>query len=115
MATQKEIHINRPVEYTIKPPFPNNILVELNNTCNLNCIFCRHDKMKRKIRECDREFTFDLIKQAYDNGSREIGFAMMCEPLLKKDLAKYISYCKNLGYIYIYIYQVMVYLQRLTV
>lgn len=103
MATQKEIYLTRPVEYTLKPPFPHNILVELNNTCNHNCIFCRHDKMKRKIRECDRDFTLDLIKQAHSNGSREIGFAMMCEPLMKKDLVDYISYCKKLGYEYIYL------------
>ena len=99
----KELRMERKVVFTERPPFPENMLVELTNKCNHQCIFCHYRLMSRKKADCNREFTFDIIKQAYDNGTREIGFYMIGEPFLKRDLEEYIAYAHNLGFTYIYL------------
>ena len=99
----KELRVGRKFVFTDRPPFPENMLVELTNKCNHQCIFCHYRLMNRKKADCDREFTLDIIKQAYDNGTREIGFYMIGEPFLKPDLEEYIAYAHNLGFTYIYL------------
>ena len=59
--------------------------------------------MSRKITECDKELAFNLMEQAYNLGSREIGFYMVGEPFLKKDLAEFVAHSKKIGYTYTYI------------
>ena len=43
------------------------------------------------------------MKQAYENGTREVGFYMIGEPFICNDLAEYVSCAKGLGYEYIYL------------
>lgn len=93
----------REVVYESTPPFPRNMLVELTNLCNHNCIFCAHNKMKRKQGFCDRDKMIDIIEQAFLNGTREIGFYMAGEPFLNKDLDFFVEKSKNIGFEYIYI------------
>lgn len=100
---EKELHFKRSCEFTENPPFPKNMLIELTNYCNHRCIFCHYRTMKRLKKECQKEFTFDILRQAFDNGCREIGFYMIGEPLLKKDLADYVAYAKKIGFEYIYL------------
>lgn len=99
----KELHLKRFCEFTEAPPFPKNMMMELTNCCNHHCVFCHYRIMKRKKRECKKEFTFDIIQQAFDNGCREIGLYMIGEPLLKRDLAEYVAYAKKVGFEYIYL------------
>ena len=90
--------------YSLEPPFPTtNFLMELSNACNHECIFCAHQKMKRKVGKMDKGLAYDVLKQAYDLGTREVGFYATGEPFLIKDLAEYISYAKSLGYTYVYL------------
>lgn len=98
-----KLRYDRETVFTERPPFPNNILVEVTNACNHNCIFCGHRKMNRKIGFINTEFLLDIIKQAYEAGSREIGFYMTGEPLLCKELEQFIEHSKKIGYDYIYI------------
>lgn len=88
---------------TLTPPIPKNILIELSNICNHQCIFCANKKMKRKKGVIDRNFCLNIIKQAYDAGTREIGFYLTGEPFVCKELEEYVEYAKKLGYTYIYI------------
>lgn len=99
----KELKETRNCVFIENPPFPSNILVELTNCCNHRCIFCHYNKMKRSIKECQKDFTFDILQQAFDNGCRDVGFYMIGEPLLKKDLADYIAYANKIGFEYIYL------------
>lgn len=98
-----ELHFKRACEFTENPPFPKNMLLELTNYCNHRCVFCHYRAMKRPKKECQKEFTLDILRQAFDNGCREIGFYMIGEPLLKKDLADYVAYAKKIGFEYIYL------------
>lgn len=94
---------NRNVVYSEKPPYPHNMLVELTNACNHRCLFCAHRTMKRKIGFCDRNLMLNIITQAYELGTREIGFYLCGETLLSKDLEFFVEQCKILGFEYIYL------------
>lgn len=85
------------------PPLPTNMLIELANICNHQCIFCNYKDMKRKKRICDKEFTKKIIREAYSEGVREIGFYMMGEPFVYQDLEEIVSFSKETGFSYIYL------------
>lgn len=95
---------NRNELYCLEPPFPKtNFLMELSNACNHECIFCAHQKMKRKVGKINQELAFDILQQAYDLGTREVGFYATGEPFLVKELPEYIKKAKEIGYTYVYL------------
>lgn len=94
---------NREVTYSIKPPFPRNMLIEPTNACNHNCIFCNNDKQMRKTTVIDTPLVYSLLEQAYEMGTREVGFYMTGEPLLCRDFSLFIKKAKDIGYEYIYL------------
>lgn len=95
---------NRDNLYSLEPPFPkSNFLMELSNVCNHSCIFCAHQKMQRKVGKMDKEKAFDILQQAYDLGTREVGFYATGEPFLVPDLSDYIAKAKEIGYTYVYL------------
>ncbi len=100
---KKELRTDREVVYTERPPFPKNMIIELTNACNHHCIFCSHSKMCRPVKMCNPELTRKIMKEAYELGTREVGFYLMGEPFLNPDLEKYVSYAHELGYEYIYL------------
>lgn len=90
--------------YTLEPPFPRtNFLIETSNACNHACIFCAHQKMKRKVGKIDPDFTYNILQQAYDLGTREVGFYATGEPFLVPELPDYIRQAKEIGYEYVYL------------
>ena len=93
----------RRVEFCEHPPFPHNMMVELTNACNHNCVFCGYSGMRRPRKIADKDFTKKIIREAYENGTREIGFYLIGEPFLNPDLAEYVGFCKKTGFEYIYI------------
>ena len=94
----------RPELYTLEPPFPRtNFLLELSNACNHECLFCAHQKMKRKVGYMKREMVESALRQAYELGTREVGFYATGEPFLVKELPEYIKLAKDIGYEYVYL------------
>lgn len=90
--------------YSLTPPFPKtNFLMEVSNACNHECIFCAHQKMKRKVRSIDKKLAFNILQQAYDLGTREVGFYATGEPFIVNDLDDYIREAKRIGYTYVYL------------
>lgn len=90
--------------YCLEPPFPRtNFLIETSNACNHKCIFCAHPKMTRKIGKLNPEFVFDVLNQAYELGTREVGFYATGEPFLVPELPSYIQKAKEIGYEYTYL------------
>ena len=98
-----ELRLNRTAVFCERPVFPKNMLMELTNICNHKCVFCGYHKMRRAYNKCDKEFCFDIMQQAYDNGTREIGFYMIGEPLMCEDIEDYIRKAKEIGFTYIYL------------
>lgn len=90
--------------YSLEPPFPRtNFLMEVSNACNHACIFCAHQKMQRKVRKINQKLAFDILQQAYDLGTREVGFYATGEPFLVPELPEYIQKAKEIGYTYVYL------------
>ncbi len=90
--------------YSLEPPFPKtNFLMEVSNACNHECIFCAHQKMQRKVGKINKALAFDILQQAYDLGTREVGFYATGEPFLVPELPEYIAKAKQIGYTYVYL------------
>lgn len=87
-----------------QPPFPRkNLLVEVTNFCNHKCIFCYNSKMTRKRKNIDKDLAYDVLKQAYDLGTREVGFYATGETLMNKNIADFVRRAKTLGFEYVYL------------
>lgn len=85
------------------PPIPRkNFLIEVTNACNLECIFCANRKMTRKRGFMSLELANKILRDAYSAGVREVGFYLTGEPLLCKNLYKYVEAAKGVGFEYIY-------------
>ena len=90
--------------YSLEPPFPRtNFLIETSNACNHSCIFCAHKKMKRKVGKIKPETVENILCQAHELGTREVGFYATGEPFLVKELPDYIAMAKSIGYEYVYL------------
>ena len=97
-----EVNFNK-MEKNIEPSIPINMLLEVTNACNHNCIFCANSKSTRKLQFINSQFAERVIKEAYELGTREIGFYSTGEPLLNNNLEQYIKKAKEIGYDYTYI------------
>lgn len=93
----------RDVVYSECPPFPRNMMIEVTNACNYQCVYCGYEHMNRTRKNCDKGLILELINQAYLLGTREIGFYLIGEPLLSMELEEYIESARQLGYEYIYL------------
>ncbi|MBU3190606.1 radical SAM protein [Clostridium bowmanii] len=91
------------IDKNLIPPFPRNMLIELTNLCNHNCLFCANSKMTRKKGEINEEFLFRILKEAFEEGTEEVGFYATGEPFVSKNLALYVAKAKEIGYKYVYI------------
>lgn len=95
-------------EISLYPPIPGNLVIELNSTCNHNCVFCdyhsRYAKVKRKPYVMSYENAVILLEKAAKEGFgyTELGFHISGEPLLHKDFARCIERAKALGFPYVY-------------
>ena len=90
--------------YCLEPEFPyTNFLIETSNACNHSCIFSAHQKMKRPVGRIKPEFVESVLRQAYDLGTREVGFYATGEPFLVPELPDYIALAKQIGYQYVYL------------
>lgn len=59
--------------------------------------------MHRPFGNCDKRLMSGIIQQAFELGTREVGFYLTGEPLLSSDLEYYVGLCKQIGFEYIYI------------
>lgn len=100
---KQRIEENLIFQKKIRPLFPKNMLIELTNMCNHSCVFCANSKMSRKKGQIDEVFLFRILKEAFDEGTTEVGFYATGEPFISKNLGRYISEAKKIGYKYVYI------------
>lgn len=90
--------------YELKPKISDaNLLIEVTNKCNCNCIFCANSKMKRTKKEINEKFIMNILKESFELGVKEVGFYTTGESLLNEKLVKYIECAKKIGYNYIYL------------
>lgn len=99
----KMIEKNFQYEKKVVQDYPKNMLVELTNCCNHQCIFCENRKMSRKKGFINKELLKRILEEAYSLGTKEVGYYATGEPLMCKELPLYIKMAKNIGFEYVYI------------
>lgn len=85
-----------------RPPFPRIVKIDICNTCNYACVFCPQAKQTGKRGNIDDELCTKIIADAYRAGARELCLSSTGEPLLNRNLEKYIRQAKALGYTYVF-------------
>lgn len=89
-------------QFTLTPPFPKEIFIDLTSFCNQRCIFCANRKLKNK-RTMEHSLVMRILRESYENGTRDIGIYATGESFLVKNLAEYIKAAKKIGHEYIFI------------
>ncbi len=92
----------------MRPQYPESLNIELNNTCNHQCLFCGfHGKYAHKIEPCimNKDLAMSILEKASSLGlgKKELGLYASGEVLLYKELPEIIRYAKKLGFGYIFI------------
>ncbi len=88
--------------FTLVPPFPREITLDINNRCNHKCFFCANPKIEH-YDKLDTDIAYDLMKQGIDNGCTDLALQALGEPFMDKRLSEFVKEGKKLGYEYIYI------------
>lgn len=95
--------------YSVMPPMPEKLQLELNETCNHSCVFCpfhsKYMKEKPVYGVMNPEFAKKILEKASELGigRKELGLFASGEPFLYKNLDEIVSYAKALNFPYIYI------------
>jgi len=82
--------------------WPLQVDFELNSTCQMRCAFCTHGQGKVKKRVLPFETFKRDIHEGEEYGLVSIKLNYINEPLLNKDLPKYIEYARSKGVLNIY-------------
>ena len=89
------------------PKYPLQIDFELNYSCNFSCEMCTWSAENAVGRGKKTWFSFGAFKEVIDegveNGLRAIRLNYINEPLIRKDIIKFIEYAKNAGILDIYL------------
>ena len=93
------------LQYT--PKYPLQIDFELNYSCNFSCEMCTWSAENTAGRGKKTWFSFSAFKEVIDegvqNGLKAIRLNYINEPLIRKDIIKFIEYAKNAGILDIYL------------
>lgn len=108
MDTKLEKDIKNIQEFNFKEGIiekykPKKLMIEVTNNCNSKCIFCGNCNMTRKRSFVSEKIVKKALEQGIVMGIREVGFYTNGEPLLDKNIEKYIEYAKKNLYDYVYI------------
>lgn len=88
--------------YSLKPPFPKEVLLDITAYCNHACTFCTNPEIELK-KTLNKELAQKFILEAYQLGARRLGVFGTGESFLYKHLHEYIRLAKETGFKYVYI------------
>jgi len=87
----------------IVEPFPLFLDIDITNVCNLSCLFCSRQIIKRK---CNKFMSFETVKKVIDEGSQNnlygVKFNILAEPLMHPELVNFVKYAKDKKLIDVY-------------
>lgn len=90
-------------EYPLIEKFPNAIMVEITNACNLKCVMCYHKYMKRKIGFMSEELFIKIVNEAKELGIQNMGLYTTGEAFLHPKIFDFIKIAKQNEIEYVYI------------
>jgi len=79
------------------PAHPQWVQVEINNTCNLNCIMCPREAMTRPLRNMTMDEFVEIADKVQAAQVPRIRLFLLGEPLLHRQLVPMIQYAKQIG------------------
>jgi len=84
-------------QYKIKKllSFPTDVIIELTNICNLDCIMCPRKRMQRNMGNMDFELFARIVDESIKGGARRILPFFFGEPFIQSDIGKYLSYIRS--------------------
>jgi len=94
---------SKETDFSLKPRFPVNSLIEVTNACNHKCIFCKNTNQSRSATYLNKDVYKKFIKEASALGLKEVGLYATGEPFMAKNIDEYISIAKayNIERVYI--------------
>lgn len=96
-------------EMTEDIQMPSSLNVELNSTCNYQCIFCpyhsKHSSLEHSSSVMSVRMAKAILSEAYKLGigRKEVGLYISGEPFLHPHLIEIIRFAKSLGFGYVYL------------
>jgi len=90
-------------ERILKPEFPKNIMIDLCNACNHECVFCMNRFMTRKVTRMQPSLYTKIIDQAQNLGVEELGLYATGEPFMHTRLEDFVKEAKDKKFKYVYI------------
>lgn len=87
--------------------FPSQIIIDVTEKCNYNCLHCPHANFVKGEHYQGAQLSFDLFKKMVDEAKEnekyitQIRITANGEPLLHKDVFKFIKYAKENSSIYV--------------
>ena len=90
------------VNYSLVPPFPREVFLDVTNFCNHECFFCSNTEMRKKAM-IDPMLAKRLLREAREYGSTDVGLYATGEPFLYPHLEAVLREAKNLGFKYVFL------------
>lgn len=87
--------------------YPIQLDFELNYSCNLSCPMCTWSIESKKGKGKNTWFSFDtykkIVSDGVNNGLKAVRLNYINEPLIRKDITKFIRYAKSVGIVEVYL------------
>ena len=102
VENELNLHKTHPGLRVDKPPFPQNLIIDLCNGCNHECLFCMNRLMTRKVKRMSFNFYKKVLKEAKKLGVKELGLYATGEPFMHTKLEEFVLLAKEMGFSYVY-------------
>ena len=81
----------------LRQSFPKTVRIETTNHCQADCVFCPRSTIGRAKANMKQDVFEAVVKQCVEGGTRLVHLHGYGEPLIDKQLADRIKYCKDQG------------------
>jgi len=81
----------------LRQSFPKTVRIETTNHCQADCVFCPRSTIGRAKANMKQDVFESVVKQCVEGGTRLVHLHGYGEPLIDKQLADRIKYCKDQG------------------
>jgi len=81
----------------LRQSFPKTVRIETTNHCQADCVFCPRSTIGRAKANMKQDVFETVVKQCVEGGTRLVHLHGYGEPLIDKQLADRIKYCKDQG------------------
>lgn len=79
--------------------------INITGRCNEQCVYCPASQsgVHRSATDIDEDLFYRVTKEAFELGVTDVGLYTSGEPFLNPNIYKYIAWCKDVGFPYVYV------------